>query len=137
MQEIQNIIPYFVFVIIYIKDKYCYHITIDAKCIRKVIILLFIYGYISVVTFFLIYCGYKLYKQNLKRTSQIVIRTKVVTKNISQREMIKQNKEKKRLKDSSYDEVFRSCKEIASTGEVTYFTLEDIQNIVASLKSNN
>lgn len=39
------------------------------------------------------------------------------------------------FRNAAYDEIFRKCKETAEKGEVTYFSLEDLQTIIDELKS--
>jgi len=97
--------------------------------------LLFIYCYIAVVTFFVGFGTYKLYKQYIHTMPQTIVKTKVVTKTISHREVQKQIREKKTLRDSSYEAVYKKCKEASQTGEVMYFSLEDIDRIVDELKN--
>lgn len=98
------------------------------------IILLFVCGYIVVVTFFIGLGTYKLFKKFVRIVPRTVVVTRVETKTITQREIRKQIKEQKMLRDNSYDAVYSRCLELSDSSEVTYFSLEDINRIVGELK---
>lgn len=98
------------------------------------IILIFVYVYVSVVTFFLIYGSYKLFRQYLKATPPVIVKTRVVQQRIPLKEIKKQQKARKELRDSSYDAVYRKCIETAKNSEVVYFSIDDINGIVNELK---
>lgn len=96
--------------------------------------MLFINVYVAVVTALVGLGTYRLYKQYCKTATQTIVKTRVVTKNVTQKEIRKQNKEKKVLRDRAYDAVYRRCLESAGPGEVVYLSLEDINRVVTELK---
>jgi len=99
-----------------------------------VIILLFIYGYVVGLTLFVGLGTYRLCKQYRSTVTQTITKTRYVTKGVTRKEIQKLNKEKKMLRDRSYDAVYSKCLEAADSGEVVYFSLEDINRVVNELK---
>lgn len=98
------------------------------------IILLFICCYISGVTLFVLVGAYRLRKQYIKNVPQTLIKKQVVTKTITRKEIQKQYKERKTLRDNSYEAVLNRCKDASTAGEVVYFSLEDLEGIVKELQ---
>lgn len=98
--------------------------------------MLFIYCYIVGCTFFILGGTYKLLKKRINTVTRVVTKTKYVTERISKKEIRQQLREKKDLRDRSYEAVYSKCKEISEQGEVNYFSLEDIWSITEELKHN-
>ena len=109
----------------YFKGAFLYHITIDTKCIGKVIIL------IQLVVYWAIILAVVLYKKFYKEPKEMLDyydHKKIPDKSMEDR--IEENIIRKR----AYDEVSIRCRKMAQNGEVTYFSIEDIDRIVAELK---
>lgn len=114
-------------VIIYSKVNILYHIDIDTKCIGKEIMTKLIWFIIS----FAVYFGCLVYTEWIRKPQDKL--------NYYKKDCLKDNSMEKKIEENiirkrALDEVSMRCKALSENGEITYFSLEDIDRIVGELK---
>ena len=106
----------------YFQGVFLYHIAIDAKCIRKEIM-----GAVFA-------CMYILFMVCLSIWGKYYREPQDMLKQYDSKKLSDYSMEEKIAYNKAYDKLRRKCKELSDNGEVTYFSMEDIDSIISQLK---
>ncbi len=99
--------------------------------------MLFMYCYISAVTAFCLVCSIRIYRHYITlKPQQRTENTKYIKKEVREirKEVRRLQIENKEIRNNVCDEIVEELKAASRDGEVTYFSIEDIDRIIAELK---